>query len=103
MSTSAVAADTEQAIVLLDTFHKKFKTLWMKENKAFGFEVQELRLGGLKMRLCSAREAFEAYAKGDTDTIEEFETELLDHLRPGTKGKMPRLNVWSAIASPSVI
>ena len=98
-----IAADMERAIDLLDIFHKKFKTLWMKENKAFGFEVQELRLGGLRMRLCSAKEAFEKYASGEIDAIEEFDVELLDHLRPGTRGKMPRLNVWSTIASPSVI
>ncbi len=98
-----IAGDVERAISLLDIFHKKFKTLWMKENKAFGFEVQELRIGGLRLRLCSAKEAIEAYANGDTDTIEEFDTELLDYMRPGTRGKMPRLNVWSTIASPSVI
>ncbi len=98
-----IASDIGRAIELLDVFHKKFKTLWMKENKAFGFEVQELRLGGLMLRLRSAQETFEAYAKGETDAIEEFDAELLDHLRPGTQGKMPRLNVWSTIASPSVI
>ena len=99
----AVSADVDRALELLDVFHKKFKTLWMKENKAFGFEVQELRLGGLMMRLRSAKETFEAYANGETDSIEEFDVELIDHLRNGTKGKMPRLNSWSTVASPSVI
>ena len=50
-----------------------------------------------------SKEAFEKYASGEIDAIEEFDVELLDHLRPGTRGKMPRLNVWSTIASPSVI
>jgi hypothetical protein len=99
----AVAAGCDKALELLDVFHKKFKNLWMKENKSFGFEVQELRLGGLMLRLRSAKEAFEAYANGEIDTIEEFDVELLDHLRGGTRGKMPRLNSWGRVASPSVI
>ena len=98
-----ISADTERAIELNEVFHRKFKTLWMKENKAFGFEVQELRIGGLALRLRSAKETFTAYANGEIDSIEEFDVEQLDYMRSGTKGKMPRLNVWSTVASPSVI
>jgi hypothetical protein len=55
------------------------------------------------LRLRSAKDIFEAYANGEIDTIEEFDVELLDHLRGGTRGKMPRLNSWGRVASPSVI
>ena len=102
-SMKQISADTERAIELNEVFHRKFKTLWMKENKAFGFEVQELRIGGLALRLRSAKETFTAYANGEIDSIEEFDVEQLDYMRSGTKGKMPRLNVWSTVASPSVI
>ena len=95
----AIVKDFEKARELLEVFYQKFKTLWMKENKPFGFEIQDIRFGGLKQRLITAKEKIAAYINGEIDTIEEYEVELLDYLRPGTRGIMPQYNSYAATAS----
>jgi hypothetical protein len=54
-----------------------FEKQWMKENKAAGFEVQHIRLGGLLMRTAACRRRLLDFAKGNIDRIEELEGELL--------------------------
>ena len=99
---SAIVNDFEKASELLEVFYQKFKALWMKENKPFGFEIQDIRLGGLKQRFITAKEKIAAYVNGEIDAIEEFDVEVLEYVRPGTKGKMPQLNSYTAIASANV-
>lgn len=93
----------ERASELLEIFYQKFKTLWMNENKSFGFEVQDIRLGGLMLRIRSAKDKIASYVNGEIDSIEEYEVELLEHSGPGSAGKLPLCNSWARIASPSVI
>ena len=99
----AIAKDFDRAMALLEVFYRKFKALWEKENKPFGFEVQDIRLGGLMQRLRSAKEKISAYANGEIGQIEEYEIELLDYVRPGTRGKMPHCNSYATIASPNIL
>ncbi len=63
----------------LKAFYRSFKSLWMKENKAFGWEVQDARLGGLMMRLQSCKESILAYARGEIGQIDELEEEVLNY------------------------
>ena len=98
----AIVKDFEKASELLEVFYQKFKTLWMKENKPFGFEIQDIRLGGLKQRLITAKEKIAAYLDGEIDAIEEYDVEVLDYLKPGTSGKMPQLKTYTTIASANV-
>ncbi len=62
----------------LAAFYETFKTLWFTENKAFGWEVQDARLGGLARRLESCRTRLQAYVDGKVDAIEELEEDILD-------------------------
>ncbi len=59
-------------------FHAAFKNLWFKENKPFGWEIQDARLGGVRQRLATCRARLQAYLRGETDRIEELEEEILD-------------------------
>ena len=70
--------------------------------KPFGFEIQDIRLGGLKQRLTTAKEKIAAYVNGEIDAIEEYDAQVLDYLKPGTKGKMPQYNSYVGIASANV-
>ena len=45
----------------------------MKENKPFGFEVQNIRLGGLRSRLEYAARTLCRYLGGELDTIAELD------------------------------
>lgn len=68
-----VYAKAEQRI---GEFHRAFKACWMKENKPYGWEVQEARLGGLRSRILDCRERIELYLQGKIDEIPEL-TEMI--------------------------
>jgi len=62
----------------IKVFYDKYKVLWLNENKPFGFEVIEIRIGGLLLRTQSCRERLEAYIEKRIDRIEELEQKLLN-------------------------
>lgn len=68
----------ENVIEKLRLFYLSFKKQWFAENKPNGFDVQDLRLGGLKRRLISCQERLQEYVDGKIDCIEELDEELLD-------------------------
>lgn len=65
------------AIERIEIFFESFKNVWYTENKTFGFEVQEIRIGGLMLRLKSCKERLIAYANGEISAIEELEQPVL--------------------------
>ncbi len=65
------------AIDKLNVFHRALRTQWYEENKAFGFEVQDIRLGGLKARLEQAVLTVNDYLEGRIDEIEELAADRL--------------------------
>ena len=67
--------NTEKAV---KSFYKAFRELWHKENKPHGFEVHDIRLGGLIMRLKHCRERIEEYLRNEQDSLPELEEVLLD-------------------------
>lgn len=71
--------DYEETALRLDTFRATFKKQWDKENKPFGWEVQEIRLAGVKARLLACRETLSRYVAGELTQIEELEEKLLPY------------------------
>ena len=67
-----IIKDYDTAIKKINEFYKAFKIRWFKENKPNGFEVQDLRLGGLVARLNTCKERLVDYCSGKIDTIEEL-------------------------------
>ena len=63
----------------IETLYYNLKKLWFKENKPQGFDVQEMRFGGLLLRLRSCRERLEDYLVGDIKDIPELETNLMPY------------------------
>ena len=66
-----------QVVKLIDVFGKAFEKQWMLDNKPHGFDVQDLRLGGLIRRLNSCRQRILDYVDGKTDCIAELDEKLL--------------------------
>lgn len=62
---------------LYKDFHQKLSELWHKENKPFGFEIQDIRLGGVIMRAKTCKKRIEAYLNGEIKNMEELEVEPL--------------------------
>ena len=62
----------------LQKFYTLFKEQWKVDNKLIGFEIQDVRIGGLMCRLKDCIERMQEYVSGKTQNIPELETELLD-------------------------
>lgn len=66
-----------ELIKRLKKFIASFKELWNKDNKPFGLELHEMRLGGLLLRLECCREVLKDYLAGKIDKIEELEAPVI--------------------------
>lgn len=62
---------------LLKQFMKDYEEQWHLENKSFGYEKQNIRLGGLYERLNYVENILNKYINGTIDKIEELEEEHL--------------------------
>ncbi|MCE5169143.1 beta-N-acetylhexosaminidase [Paenibacillus profundus] len=62
---------------LVDTTRKAHRSLWMATSKPFGWEVLDIRYGGVLARLQSAEDRLIDYVEGRTDRLEELEAERL--------------------------
>ena len=70
-----------ELIKRLKAFTAGFRKLWLKENKPFGIELHELRLGGLLLRLESCREILLSYLNGEIDKIDELDAPVLPFIQ----------------------
>ena len=96
-----IIADYEHLIVLIDAFYTAFKEQWEKENKPNGFEVQDIRIGGLRLRVHHCKERLEAFVQGKIPSLTELEEPILDFCGFG-KAHNPApisFNSWGASAS----
>ena len=93
---------TEKAV---EAFYQAFRILWHKENKPHGFEVQDIRLGGLKQRLIHCRERLEAYLRGEEKSLPELEEVLLDFWGNGLNydKHTPCCSPWASICTANPI
>ncbi len=70
-------------------FYAEFAAYWQKLFKPHGFDVMDIRLGGMIQRLLHVSQRLTAYAAGETDKIEELEEKLLDYFA----GEIPEKSV----------
>lgn len=92
-------AMTAPAIVTaIDELRQAWRTLWYDTRKAAGFEVIDVRLGGVKLRMESAGRRMQRFAEGELDDIEELSAPKLPYatFKDGTIG---RVNLWRDISS----
>ena len=85
-------------IKLTEKFYKAFRKQWYTENKPNGFEVQDLRLGGLMQRMAACRDRLTDYRTGTISSIPELEEPIV----PFTEG-LGLHNNWHTSVSTSVI
>ena len=77
------ADDCKTLIRKLSSFHKSYQKRWFKENKPHGFDVQDIRIGGLMIRVRSCVERLQELYDGKIDKIEELEEKQLDFFGNG--------------------
>ena len=60
-------------------FYEAFRCQWESVNKTYGFEMQDMRLGGLLARMKNCKRRLLDYAAGKTECIAELEEPVLAH------------------------
>jgi len=63
----------------IERFRKLFRTIWMQDNKGFGFEVMDLRFGGMAARCKTVYDVLQDYLDGTVEHIYELEEERLPY------------------------
>ena len=97
-------ADYEQCISDTGVFLDIFRDAWMAENKPHGFEIQEIRIGGLLQRLRSCRDRLIAWCEQDIP-IPELAEQALDLQGGGAEfsARHFRYPRWELAVSPNVV
>lgn len=96
---------------LVERFYHSFRYQWMLENKGHGFDVSDIRIGGVMTRLGHCADRLEDYVRGQIPRIEELEEQLLDVRTPAHPafGVREYLDYWgkgrhySEIATANVV
>lgn len=93
------------AMEKIRAYRSEREALWQEESRIFGFEVLDIRIGGLLARLESAGKRVEAFLNKETDRLPELEEERLP-FRPVKEGEEHTLcacNTWKTIISASPV
>lgn len=80
---NTVIADYKKMIKLTEAFYKSFRTQWYIENKPHGFDIQDVRIGGLIGRMKSCLDRLCAFRDGKITSIPELEETIVpysDHI-----------------------
>ena len=78
----------------IEELHIAFFNQWIKECKFNGFEVHDIRLGGLKERIKHCREMLIKYLNKEVKEIEPLEEEILPYELNKEKGEGVLLSIW---------
>ena len=91
----------DQIVQKIKVFHKTFSKQWYAENKPFGMEIHDGRLGWTTGRIECAKDRIEQYLNGEITTLAELEEErVLTHDLDGIEYFEC---LWSAIATPNKV
>ncbi len=89
----------------MEQFKHALKEQWFAENKCFGYEVLDIRLGGLMERLKSCAARMTDYAEGKIACLEELEEIRLpvSQIKNGHPISPVCDNIWRQMVSASVV
>lgn len=90
----------------VETFRSCLNDQWMEENRPAGWEVQDIRIGGVRQRLLSAAERVEDYLAGRVERLEELEESrmVLDERENPPYATLPLYdNSWKSMVTAGVI
>lgn len=90
----------------MQAFYRTYRSQWMKENKGFGFEVIDVRVGGLISRIETVHEILNDYLSGRSEKIYELEEERLEYFcnqLTGDNVYAPVHNIWSTMYTVNLL
>ena len=94
-----------ELLTRLDCFYEAFRKQWYMESRPGGFDVQDIRIGGLKQRILAAQRTVRAYVNGEIEAISELKQERLPFdCRKSDEGFDINVdcNFWNYISTPNV-
>ena len=89
----ALIEDYGEMVKRTEALYEAMRVQWYTENKRHGFEVHDIRLGGLIMRLKDCKRILEDYRDGKIDNIPELEEDTLPFIDPARKLPMSGVEV----------
>ena len=96
-----------ELLVRFDAFHRSMYVQWMTECKANGYEVLDLRIGGLESRTRTCIDRLNMYLNGQIDQLEELDEERLSmDCRPDEQVSHSEVmcnNFWVPAFSASIV
>ncbi len=104
----AMADECDAVSELIGKLRTAHRKAWFTYSKPFGFEVFDIRYGGLLMRIDTAKAQIEAYLSGEVERIEELDAPRLRYdCRPDdSDSPMGDSFAWknySALATPNIL
>lgn len=103
---TALVKDYQAVEDRLEAFYDSLRLQWEKDNKPWGFEVQDIRLGGLRQRVRHCRKSLERYLAGALSAVEELEAPQLDFMGKGENFQRQAIsyyNSWKDTVSANVL
>ncbi len=93
VTLKAIAAERISATIeALNAYIIAARDEWYHDAKTFGFDIIELRLGGLKERLLSTKLTLEHFLNNEIEKIEQLEEKLLE-------SNVDNARTWTKISS----
>ena len=89
-----LAETCDTVIERMKEFHKVYQKQWFFDNKPFGFDIQDIRIGGTIQRIKSCKQRILDFADVKVDKIPELDEERVESRT---------LAMWSRTVSPNVI
>ena len=93
-----------ELICRVDAYRDAMTRQWRRENRMFGFDLQDIAFGGLRNRISTAKMLLDDYLKGEIAAIEELEAPRLPVEPPHPKhGILTRKDFWKDIVTTGVL
>lgn len=93
-----ILADYNKMIKRTEAFYQAFRKQWYLENKANGFEVHDIRIGGLLTRMKNCRDRVADYVAGRIDAIPELNEQPMPFREGATD-----YNHWGSTVTRNVL
>ena len=97
-----IISEYDSVIALTEAFYETYEKQWMAENKPHGFDVQDIRLGGLMQRIKHCRLQLLRFVNGEIEVIEELEEDLLD-IKKRPSGNSLEFNNWGYSVTANIL
>lgn len=91
----------DRCICAVERLKELRENIWMNECKVFGYEVLDIRIGGVGVRLQSAKRRLQKYLAGEVCRIGELEEPLLPYRKDRAESRYPLCpgGFWDQIVS----